>query len=235
MRKRSSTLYAETIEEYTRKAVEISNQSYNPLQISSNSSLKKNINASSLLPLLINEEESPRKKQPSYTKESSQYWPEFDFGCDGRQNEQLFNGALAKGNDSMEAEEPPEVIRKPITKKIMVIGSSGSGRHSLINLMFDNKENQVSLRQTMDLMTKKTRKEEEFNVKYHFWMRSLNDTRFEGLVKVYYKSASIFLFGYSIVDRESFENLSRAIEEVKTEVPREKFVGILIGNKCDQS
>jgi len=114
----------------------------------------------------------------------------------------------------------------------MVIGLNGTGRHSFVNSIFESKEGQSSLRQTMDLIIK-TRKESGCETKYQFWLKALNDNRFDGLINVYYRNASIFFFTYSITDRKSFDMLNEAIEAVLKEIPKEKFVGILLGNKSD--
>lgn len=57
----------------------------------------------------------------------------------------------------------------------------------------------------------------------------MNDHKYDNLVKVYYKTMSVFLFVYSISDKESFLMIQDGIDTVMTEINKEKFVGILIG------
>jgi len=261
MRRRSNTLYADTVEEYTFKALNISNQSYGPTIPMKRSNSKKKLNASLLLPLLLTEDkpqavkdslkiefESPESTLSNHEDKKSNYWSDFDFK--ERESPEICCSSIdSKFSLDLEKHEEnscvtvstedtlcssPESALKTVTRKFMVIGLSGSGRHSLVNSIFDSKgkEGQSSIRQTMDLIIK-TRKEEDCETKYQFWMRALNTNRFDGLIKVYYRNASVFLFVYSVANRESFEALNEAIEAVLKEVPREKFVGILLGNKSD--
>ena len=97
----------------------------------------------------------------------------------------------------------------------------------------------------MDLIIK--RKEDHvFSKKYHFWIRELNEDRYDTLIKgiiflravpitklwlVYFKTTQLFIFVYSIDDRESFIKLTKAIADVIDETPKRKFCGILIANK----
>ena len=250
MRRRSNTLYAENMEDYTAQAVkEVLIQT--PIRRSNS---RKKINASSLLPLLFTEDKSAIKREvtrmevesessPTVCSEKSQnFWSDFDFDSKQSGQESLETVKLEEENacptDSTEDTEfsSPDVVRKSVTKKYMVIGLNGCGRHSLINSIFESqgKEGQGSLlRQTMDLIIK-TRKEGGCETKYQFWMRALNDNRFDGLIKVYYRNASVFFFVYSVTNRQSFEILDEAIQSILKEVPQEKFVGILLGNKIDR-
>ena len=50
---------------------------------------------------------------------------------------------------------------------------------------------------------------------------------------VYFKTTQLFIFVYSIDDKESFRKLEKAIAEVIDETPKRKFCGLLIGNKND--
>jgi len=257
MRRRSNTLYAETMEDYTVQAVK-EVMFHGPMRRTNS---KKKINASSLLPLLFTEDKSTIKREvtrmeiesecsPTVCSEKSQnFWSDFDF--DSKQPSQGSEDSClenAKSLNKLEEENTcptdstedtefssPDVVRKSITRKFMVVGLNGCGRHSLINSIFESqgKEGQTSLRQTMDLIIK-TRKEGGCETKYQFWMRALNDNRFDGLIKVYYRNASVFFFVYSVADRQSFEILDEAVQSILKEVPKEKFVGILLGNKIDQ-
>jgi len=259
MRRRSATLYAENLDEYTFKALCPSNQSYGPTVPIRRSNSKKKLNASLLLPLLFTEDkaqktlqvepESPESFTPESADQMLDHWSEFDFKGPGSLEEA--SGSLeAKFSLDLEKQieanscvtastedtlySSPDLVAKTVTKKFMVIGLSGTGRHTLVNSIFDSqgKEGQCSLRQTMDLIIK-TRKDDDCETKYQFWMRALNNNRFDGLIKVYYRNASVFLFVYSVTNRESFEKLNEAIEAVLKEIPKEKFVGILLGNKSD--
>jgi len=189
MRKRSNTLYATSVEEYTELAVKAS-QFVNPFA-------------------------------DCESADST-----MDYSTGFAQRSQSENYVLLKEDSLTEIE--------PVTRKIMIIGSSGTGKHSLINSCFEDRKSKplASLKQTMDLIIQDD-VEDEVHTKYYFWIRTLRDQRYDEVIKVYYKNMSIFVFVFSITDKTSFEILKENIAKITKEIPQERFTGILIGNKSD--
>jgi GTPase SAR1 family protein len=162
-------------------------------------------------------------------------WDDFDFQ-NSDSSPLLKEGPFSSKANNMDIEEmaSPLLRKQLITKKIMVIGSKGAGKHSTINSAFrsQDEEELVPLQQTMDFISK-TEEQGTLQTKYHFWIRELCDHKFDSVIQVYYRTISMFIFMYSITDRSSYEALEEAMEAVRKEVPQEKFVGILIANKGD--
>lgn len=121
--------------------------------------------------------------------------------------------------------------------KIMVVGGRRAGKHTLVNSIFpeSKKEDQLleNSENCLDLIIK--RKEDHYTCKkYQFWIRELFNDRYDSLIKIYYKSIQLFVFVYSLDDRESFTQVDEAIKSISSELTSNKFVGILIGNKNDK-
>lgn len=115
-------------------------------------------------------------------------------------------------------------------RKVMVIGGKQTGRHTLIDSLFEkNSKENSKMRSALDLMIKKHQKDEEVNV-FKFWIKDADCHDFEQLFRVHYKNIKVFVFIYKTTDRKSFECLQAAIEKARAEVPPEHFSGILIGN-----
>jgi hypothetical protein len=243
MRRRSCTLHAETFEEYTALAIQPS--------VSSDISRVRSRNSS--LPLLRPKPyiSSPiLKKEEDYqaSPKVDSVWGDFDFKTKSREDEDLCSNSTAETSDHnsnsiIEAEslDSPtlfsgsKISKSLVTKRFMVMNSSSTNSHNLINSSFKGNEEMeltpLKQKQAMDLIVKS---DEEEGVKCHFWLKAIEEKRFESLVKVYYKSASAFIFVYSIANRESFNWVEEAIQEVLKDVSREKFVGILVGNKTNE-
>lgn len=134
-------------------------------------------------------------------------------------------------NETVEYLDDPSRL---VTKKVMIFGSNGIGKHTLVHSSFCQTKNKVlpSLKQSMDLIIKDD-EEEDIKLKYYFWIRTLDESRFDDVVKVYYRNISVFIFMYSVTDRRSFETLTRSLKGIMSEISRQKYVAILIGNKCD--
>jgi len=173
----------------------------------------------------------------NHASRNDNLWDDFEFVAEDRlKRKSSSRNSLETDTTENPDENQLEINKTLITKKIMVIGQRGSGKHYLVNSAFHSEDNQSSLSvtQTMDFMLK-TEADEVLETKYHFWIRELNEHKFDDLVKVYYKIISVFVFVYSTNDRNSFEALNEAIESVKKEIPNEKFVGVLLANSSENN
>jgi len=117
--------------------------------------------------------------------------------------------------------------------RCVVLGAGNTGKHTLINSNLPDSNN-FKKSDGVDLLMK-TKVQFKTTKKYHFWVRTLGETSQtkEAIWKTYYKWASAFVFVYDITDKESFKALEEAVKSVLQVVPREKFFGILVGNKND--
>ena len=86
----------------------------------------------------------------------------------------------------------------------------------------------------------KTEQEEgkDREIRYQFWIRGLltegnEKKKFEELFRTYYKNVALFIFVYSINNKESLDCLDEAMETIAKEVPAEKLNTALLGTKCD--
>jgi len=125
----------------------------------------------------------------------------------------------------------PEAPEREYFMRCVVLGSENAGKHTLIgsNVAEDLGEHSKTGANFLAkrAVSYKTTK------KYHFWVRTLGDDSAtkEAVWKTYYKWATAFVFVYDITNKESFEALKKAVEGVLQVVPREKFFGVLVGNK----
>jgi len=226
MRKRSNTIYAQTLEDFHAIA---DNPNIDETLLSNIPNLNKR--NSSLSSVCSIEEAEPEA--------GGDLWDDFEYTCSPTLTSRLSlkkrSTILSRLSMNEQKEEIPveQQAKSSVVKKVMVIGQRGSGKHFLINSAFHSDENPDSLaiQQTMDLILK-TEEEADgtLETKYQFWIRTLDEHRFDSLIKVYYKIVSVFVFVYSTADRSSFEALGEAIDSVTKEVSREKFVGVLIAN-----
>lgn len=220
-RRRSNTIYAESIEEYKKVLVGGGHEAMESTQ-----------------------QKSPKTQRRSKSSTSNDdLWLEFDFNRKRDVPEGLTSGEAVESTDfsnnnslgtTDDTSNPTPTKKDLIVKKIMVIGLRGAGKHFLVNSAFHSEEEKdiTPLKQTMDFILK-TEDDSLHRKKYHFWIRELNEHKFDSLVKMYYKFISLFIFVYSVTDRSSFEELEEAIEAVRKEVPRERFNGVILANKSD--
>jgi len=223
MRRRSNTVYAHTLEDFNSVAdSQLAAENFAKVR----SGTKRVRSASAMSEMLLENSSLPS---------GDDFWSDFEYGCSGpsrplalRKESSVHSQASTNENGDEVSLEGP---KSTIVKKLMVIGQKGSGKHFIVNSAFHSEDSQdtLSIQQTMDFILK-TEAEGSLETKYHFWIRSLNEHKFDTLIKVYYKIISVFVFVYSTSDRSSFEALDEAIESVRREVPRDKFVGVLLAN-----
>lgn len=189
-------------------------------------------------------------QQKKKAENNASYWDNFDFECDDNFDE---NGQNKEGPSSLAfsentadtdcSEDAENKGRISTLKRIMVIGLTDSGKWSLINSTFDCADcrdpNDGKSQQVMDLLTKtEVNDGNQSEIRYQFWIRNLynqgaNKGRFEELIKTYYKNVSLFIFVYSISNKDSFTCLTNEISKVLSQVPAEKFKCALLGTKGD--
>eukprot|EP01125_Pyxidicula_operculata_P021098 TRINITY_DN79_c0_g1_i1.p1 TRINITY_DN79_c0_g1~~TRINITY_DN79_c0_g1_i1.p1 ORF type:complete len:201 (+),score=34.11 TRINITY_DN79_c0_g1_i1:103-705(+) len=115
--------------------------------------------------------------------------------------------------------------------KIVLIGDSGTGKSSLLLRYADDvfTENFIS---TIGVDFKvKTTKLEGTKVKLQIW-DTAGQERFRTITSSYYRGAHAIMVVYDVTNRESFENVTRWLQEIG-QYTCEDVERILIGNKCD--
>lgn len=125
----------------------------------------------------------------------------------------------------------PDAPEREYFMRCVVLGSENTGKHTLIGSnIAENLEEQPK---TGANFLAKTAVSYKTTKKYHFWIRTLGDDSAtkEIVWKTYYNWATAFVFVYDITNKESFEALKKAVASVLEVVPREKFFGVLVGNK----
>jgi len=140
MRKRSNTVYANSIEELTAK---LSNT-----PVEKGRSLPQRNLASNIKRIQTKTEGSHEKKS---VKNEDKDWAEFDFNNDT--SPVLRQTPFSSNANGMEIEEPASPL---VTKKLMVIGSRGAGKHFAVNSAFRSQDGKEAtpLQQTMDFILK---------------------------------------------------------------------------------
>ena len=84
--------------------------------------------------------------------------------------------------------------------KVMIVGSTGTGRHSLINSAFrENIGSEKKIRNPFNLVIKHQKQDGCLNT-FKFWLRDPSDKKMESLIKIYKKSINLYVFVYKVED-----------------------------------
>ena len=201
-RKRSTTIEANSYEEF----LQLSGVNDNPIQHPESAGTS---NSTPLYPEVQPESEEPTNKEVSKpqiqipTQRKGSYWDDVELGSspDGRsfcEDDSTFCSVRSKSEDL--------VLVKGTMKyrKVMVIGGKQTGRHTLIDSLFEkNGKENSKMRSALDLMIKKHQSEEQVNV-FKFWIKDADCQEFEQLFRVHYKNIKVFVFIYKTTDRKTF-------------------------------
>jgi len=186
------------------------------------------------------ESENSQNQAPNAnTRRNGNYWEDVDYQvgsfADGKsfcENDSTFYSQRSKSdeNPALNLLKSQEENINTKHKKIMVIGGKQTGRHTLIDSLFEkNGKDNLKPRNCLDLMIKKHQRNEEQNV-FKFWIKDAEMHNFDQIIKIHYKAIKFYIFIYKTTDRKSFECLETAIEKARAEVPAANFFGILVGN-----
>jgi Ras family len=238
MRKRSYTIEASTIEEYQREAIEKNPQIENPSDPKNEKHHTSRKRVGSFeIQIQPNHQVSMRGRVGSFTLEKPKdiQWDDVYYNMDEAIFSKPTETQPQREPEAQPQPEPSDIDEcspKRSAKKCMVMGSTSSDRYEIINSVF-NLSDVIPLQQTMDLLLKVEGENNEKKI-YQIWMRALDGNKYDSLIKTYYKKISIFIFIYSICEKESFLMLETAINSVAEEI-NDKFLGILIGTVSQSS
>jgi GTPase SAR1 family protein len=151
-----------------------------------------------------------------------------------------------------------DIYEKDYLLRCLVVGAPNTGKRTLIKAncsCLDGKRDKMSkysniifynyFSTLMDLIVN-TQICENTRTRYHFWIQTWKENYFGDLFKgknfilknkkvVYHKTASAFIFVYDVTSKASFQLLEQALEKITPHVDKEKFFGILVGNKMDMN
>jgi small GTP-binding protein len=120
---------------------------------------------------------------------------------------------------------------KKITLKYIIVGDTGVGKSSLLNL-FANDYYDFSHKPTIGIAMKTYNYEcENKQINIQFW-DTAGQERYDSLSRMYYRNSICTLFIFDITNIESFLSLDKWIKKVKKEVYNEHHI-VIIGNKYD--
>lgn len=115
--------------------------------------------------------------------------------------------------------------------KVVIAGSSGSGKTSIIN-QYVYGEFDSDLRTTIGVEF--SHKDIDEHTKVTFW-DTAGQEKFQGMTPSYYRNAQAVMLVYDISSRESFYSLEQWWREYNAYGNVQKSVAIVVGNKTDLS
>ncbi|CAK65768.1 unnamed protein product (macronuclear) [Paramecium tetraurelia] len=115
--------------------------------------------------------------------------------------------------------------------KVIVLGDSGVGKTNILTQYCDQKFSQNYMATIGVDFKIKTITVEDKKIKLQIW-DTAGQERFRNITQTYYKGAFGIIFVYSIVDRNSFNNVETWIKSI-TENTTDEVCSILVGNKMD--
>ncbi|MFX1520719.1 MAG: GTP-binding protein [Promethearchaeota archaeon] len=119
--------------------------------------------------------------------------------------------------------------------KVAVIGDGTVGKTSLVNSFSGKSSFMEEYLMTIGVNIVVHKMEINKDVKINFAIWDLGgQPRFNAVRPQFYKGAQLILYVYDISNRESFENLSKWLQEVnKSRGSPSSYKGFLVGNKLD--
>ena len=131
--------------------------------------------------------------------------------------------------------------------KIVLMGSSGVGKTSIINRYLKHTFDDETLTTTGICFNSKTINFEATNdsckidvkiLNYKFYKIQIWDTagqeKYKSITRIYYQKSDAIIFVYDITDLKSYEDLKVLYEEVKENIDISKVLVCIVGNKSDK-
>ncbi|CAK94484.1 unnamed protein product (macronuclear) [Paramecium tetraurelia] len=118
--------------------------------------------------------------------------------------------------------------------KVIVIGDSGVGKTNVLSQFCDQKFS-ITHMATLGVDFKiKTIEAEGKKLKLQIW-DTAGQERFRTITKTYYKGAQGVILTYSVIDRQSFQNVDGWLKSIQENTNSSDVQLVLLGNKADMS
>ena len=115
--------------------------------------------------------------------------------------------------------------------KIVIVGDSAVGKSNLLSRYIKNEFNRESKSTVGVELSLKVYKINDSIVKVHLW-DTAGQERYQSITAAYYKGAKGALIVYDTTRRETFENVEKWYNEIKTMCDK-NIVIMMVGNKSD--
>jgi len=116
--------------------------------------------------------------------------------------------------------------------KYIILGDAGVGKSSLL-MQFTERRSQSEMEPTIGVeFGARTVVIDREQIKLQIW-DTCGAEMFRAIVRSYYRESAGVLLVYDVTRRESFDNISMWLEEVKKH-NHGNLTAILVGNKCDR-
>ncbi len=115
--------------------------------------------------------------------------------------------------------------------KVILVGMSGSGKTSLINILMGEKFKSIELTTSAPSFAEKQVTLNDKIYKLEIW-DTAGQEKFYSLTKIFIKESKIVIFVYDITSKQSFEEIDFWVKSVKDILGEEAIFG-LAGNKKD--
>ena len=115
--------------------------------------------------------------------------------------------------------------------KVILVGMSGSGKTSLINILMGEKFKSIELTTSSPSFAEKQVTLTDKIYKLEIW-DTAGQEKFYSLTKIFIKESKIVIFVYDITSKQSFEEIDFWVKSVKDILGEEAIFG-LAGNKKD--
>ncbi|CAD8126725.1 unnamed protein product [Paramecium sonneborni] len=118
--------------------------------------------------------------------------------------------------------------------KVIVIGDSGVGKTNILSQFCDAKFS-ITHMATLGVDFKiKTIDVDGKKLKLQIW-DTAGQERFRNITKTYYKGAQGVILTYSVIDRQSFQNVDGWLRSIQENTNSNDVQLVLVGNKADMS
>lgn len=115
--------------------------------------------------------------------------------------------------------------------KVVLIGSSHTGKTSIVNRYINNAFTYNTQTSTQAAFYQKDMTRQGFNMILEIW-DTAGQERFHALIPMFYRDAKGAFVVYDITDQNSFDHAKQWVNELR-QARGDDIVLLLVGNKCD--
>jgi len=116
--------------------------------------------------------------------------------------------------------------------KIILLGHSGVGKTNLINVFIGKEFQKINETTTTSYCFEGEYKYKNTPYRYNIW-DTAGQEKYKGITKMFIRDSKLILIVYSIISRESFDEIDFWINNIKENLGDDLYVMALVANKSD--
>eukprot|EP01117_Protostelium_nocturnum_P014359 TRINITY_DN5463_c0_g1_i1.p1 TRINITY_DN5463_c0_g1~~TRINITY_DN5463_c0_g1_i1.p1 ORF type:complete len:213 (-),score=52.39 TRINITY_DN5463_c0_g1_i1:29-667(-) len=143
-------------------------------------------------------------------------------------------GSVPSGIKIKQTKEQTMMQKLKEGAKLCLLGDAATGKTCLVSRFCNGFYTEHEATIGASFLMKELVINSDVTIKFHLW-DTAGDERYHAIAPMYYRGALAAIIAYDITNLESFDRVSKWLDEIKEKMGKDAPVMAIVGTKCDLS